>query len=121
MKTEVIDRLRGARDFHALTGALLALTEPFGPVHSFRLVHNRGAGRVVCFIEMESPKQQPAMVRALGAKMIDGAACLDVPVDDDFGIAEQSARGLADDITPMVPASLAVPRPLQGAAPRAMR
>jgi hypothetical protein len=113
MKTEVMDKLRGAPDFHALTGALLALTEPFGPVHSFKLVHNRGAGRVVCFIEMESPKQQPAMVRALGAKVIDGAACLDVPVDDDFG--------MADDTTPTVPASLAVPRPPQGAASRAMR
>jgi hypothetical protein len=49
-------------------------------VHALKLVHNRGAGRVVCFIEMESPKQQPALVRALGAKVIDGAACLDVPV-----------------------------------------
>jgi hypothetical protein len=80
MKTEVMEKLHGAPDFHALTGALLSLCEPFGPVHALKLVHNRGAGRVVCFIEMESPKQQPALVRALGAKVIDGAACLDVPV-----------------------------------------
>ena len=113
MKTDVIDKLRGARDFHALTGALLALTEPFGPVHSFKLVHNRGAGRVVCFIEMESPKQQPAMVRALGAKVIEGAACLDVPVDDDFGLTEEE--------TPAVPPALAVARAPQGAASRVMR
>ena len=112
MKTEVMEKLRGARDFPALTGALLSLTEPFGPVHSFKLVHNRGAGRVVCFIEMESPKQQPALVRALGAKVIDGAACLDVPVEDDFGIT--------DDMAPAVPASLAVPRPPHGAASRAL-
>src|SRR5690348_15209305 len=121
MKTEVIDKLRGARDFPALTGALIALTEPFGPVHSFKLVHNRGAGRVVCFIEMESPKQQPAMVRALGAKVIDGAACLDIPVDDDFGSADASARGMPDDLTPTLPASLAVPRAPEGAASRMMR
>ncbi|HEX7052567.1 MAG TPA: hypothetical protein VF211_01380 [Burkholderiales bacterium] len=113
MKTEVMEKLRGVRDFHALTGALLSLCEPFGAVHAFRLVHNRGAGRVVCFVEMESPKQQPALVRALGAKVIEGAACLDVPVDDDFG--------LSDEPTPAVPASLAVPRPAQGAASRAMR
>ena len=113
MKTEVIERLRGARDFPALTGALLSLCEPFGPVHAFRLVHNRGAGRVVCFVEMESPKQQPALVRALGAKVIDGTACLDVPVDDDFGTS--------DDTLPAVPASLAVARPAQGTASQAMR
>lgn len=113
MKTEVLEKLQGARDFHALTGALLSLTEPFGPVHAFKLVHNRGAGRVLCFIEMESPKQQPALVRSLGAKVIDGAACLDVPVDDDFG--------LSDDLTPALPASLAVPRAPQGAASRIMR
>ena len=113
MKTDVIDKLRGARDFHALTGALLALTEPFGPVHSFKLVHNRGAGRVVCFIEMESPKQQPALVRALGAKVIDGAACLDIPVDDDFGAGDEAA--------PALRASLALARPPHDSASRAMR
>src|SRR6185503_8648676 len=32
MKTEVMEKLHGARDFHALTGALLSLCEPFGPV-----------------------------------------------------------------------------------------
>jgi hypothetical protein len=111
MKTDVLEKLRGARDFHALTGALLSLCEPFGAVHSFRLVHNRGAGRVVCFIEMESPKQQPALVRSLGAKVIDGLACLDVPVDDDFGASEE--------LPSAVPASLAVPRAPQGAASRA--
>jgi len=113
MKTEVMERLRGARDFHALTGALLSLCEPFGPLHALKLVHNRGAGRVVCFIEMESPKQQPALVRALGAKVIDGAACLDVPVDEDFGAA--------DEVTPTLPASLAVPRAPLDNASRAMR
>ena len=84
MRIEVMEKVRGARDFRALTGALLELCEPFGAVHAVKLVHNRGAGRVVCFIEMESPKQQPALVRALGAKVIDGSACLDVPVEDDF-------------------------------------
>jgi hypothetical protein len=53
-------------------------------VHSFKLVHNRGASRVVCFIELESPKQQPALVRALGAKVINGSACLDIPVGEEF-------------------------------------
>src|SRR5687767_14342769 len=85
MSTQVIDELRSAADFHSLTRAVLALCEPYGPVHSFKLVHNRGAARVVCFIELESPKHQPALVRALGAKMINGAACLDIPVGEDFG------------------------------------
>jgi hypothetical protein len=116
MKTEVLEKLRGARDFQALTGAVLSLCEPFGPVHSFKLVHNRGAGRVVCFIEMESPKQQPALVRTLGAKVIDGAACLDVPVEDDFGAASDELK-----ITAAVPASFAAARLRAGAAPVASR
>jgi RNA recognition motif-containing protein len=113
MKTELMEKLYGARDFPALTGALLSLCGPFGPVHAFRLVHNRGAGRVVCFIEMESPKQQPALVRALGAKVIEGAACLDVPVDEDFGLSDEPA--------PAMPASLAVARSSGSEASRAMR
>ena len=84
---------------------MLALCEPYGPVHSFKLVHNRGAARVVCFIELESPKQQPALVRALGAKVINGSACLDIPVGEEFGGELQrgaaafaaAARGCAGD------------------------
>jgi len=61
------------------------------PVHSFKLVHNRGAARVVCFIELESQRQQPALVRALGAKVINGSACLDIPVGEEFGGAHRIA------------------------------
>ena len=43
MKPEVIDTLGGARDFHSLTKAVLDLCEPYGPVHAFRLIHNRAA------------------------------------------------------------------------------
>ena len=80
-----MQQLRDAHDLHSLTRDVLGLCEPYGPVHSFRLVHNRGASRVVCFIELEWPKQQPALVRALGAKVIHGSACLDIPVSEDFG------------------------------------
>ena len=85
MRTEIIDQLRDAHDLQSLTRGVLALCEPYGAVHSFKLVHNRGAARVVCFVELESPKQQPALARALGAKTINGAACLDIPVSEDFG------------------------------------
>ncbi len=85
MRPEGMQRLREAHDLHSLTRDVLGLCQPYGPVHSFRLVHNRGAARVVCFIELESPKQQPALVRALGAKVINGTACLDIPVSEDFG------------------------------------
>ena len=85
MTPEVMQRLREAHDLHTLTRDVLGLCQPYGPVHSFRLVHNRGAARVVCFIELESPKLQPALVRALGAKVINGSACLDIPVNDAFG------------------------------------
>jgi len=85
MKPDIAHKLREARDFYALTRAVLSMCEPFGPVHAFRLVHNRGSARVACLIELESPKQQPALARALGAKVLNGAACLEIPVDKDFG------------------------------------
>ncbi len=91
MRPDVTEHLSAARDLHALTEAVLGLCEPYGPVHAFRLVHNRGAARVVCFIELETPKQQPALVRALGAKVINGAACLDIPVREDFSAARTHA------------------------------
>ena len=95
MRPEVVNQLRGAHDLYSLTKGVLRLCEPFGPVHSFRLVHNRGAARVVCFIELESPKQQPALVRALGAKVINGSACLDIPVGEDFGASSDGGLKVA--------------------------
>ena len=85
MKPEVAEKLCEARDFYALTRAVLSMCEPFGPVHAFRMIHNRGAARVACLIELESPKQQPALARALGARVLNGAACLEIPVEKDFG------------------------------------
>jgi len=88
MKPELADNLCEARDFYALIKAMLSMCEPFGPVHAFRFVHNRGVARVACLIELESPKQQPALARALGAKLLNGAACLEIPVDRDFGVPQ---------------------------------
>jgi hypothetical protein len=85
MKPEVAEKLCEARDFYALTKAVLSMCEPFGPVHAFRLIHNRGAARVACLIELESQKQQTALARALGARVLNGAACLEIPVEKDFG------------------------------------
>ncbi len=84
MKPEVLDTLGEARDLYSLTKAVLELCEPYGPVHSFRLIHNRRAARVACFVELESLKQQTVMVRALGAKSLNEAACFDIPVNPEF-------------------------------------
>ena len=86
-----MEQLREAHDIYSLTRGVLELCEPYGPVRSFKLVHNRGAARVVCFIELESQRQQPALVRALGAKVINGSACLDIPVGEEFGGAHRIA------------------------------
>ena len=85
MRPDAANLLRDAHDLYSLTKGVLALCEPYGPVHSFKLVHNRGAARVVCFIELEAPRKQPLLLRALGAKEVNGAACLDIPVSEDFG------------------------------------
>jgi hypothetical protein len=83
--SEVIDSLSEARDFYALTKRILSLCEPFGAVHSFRFIHNRGAARVACIIEMEQPKQHASLARALGARTLNGSVCLEIPVSKDFG------------------------------------
>jgi hypothetical protein len=48
--------------------------------------------------------------------VIDGAACLDVPVEDDFGAASDELK-----IAAAVPASFAAARLRAGAAPVASR
>ena len=84
MKPEIVERFSGVRDFYSLTKNILSICEPYGPVHSFRFVHNRGAARVACVIELESAKQTPALARALGVSGPNGAVCLEIPVDKDF-------------------------------------
>jgi hypothetical protein len=83
--SEVIESLGEARDFYALAKRILSLCEPHGAVHSFRFIHNRGASRVACIIELEQPKQHAALARALGARTLNGSVCLEVPVGKDFG------------------------------------
>ena len=84
MTPELLENTSHARDFCALTKVILALCEPFGPVHAFKLVHNRGAHRVACLIELESMKDQPALARALGGRTINGSVCIEVDVRRDF-------------------------------------
>jgi hypothetical protein len=84
MTKSLLENTSHARDFCALTKGILDLCEPFGPVHSFKLVHNRGVGRVACVIELESPKEQPGLARALGGKTINGAVCVEIEVRRDF-------------------------------------
>jgi len=84
MKPEIVEQFSGVRDFYSLTKNILTICEPYGPVHSFRFVHNRGAARVACVIELESPNQTPALARALGVSGPNGAVCLEIPVAKDF-------------------------------------
>ncbi len=84
MAPDLLESASRTLDFCALTKDILALCEPFGPVHSFKLVHNRGAARVACMIELESPKQEPALARALGGRSVNGAVCVEFEVGRDF-------------------------------------
>jgi hypothetical protein len=85
MEPDVMEKLSDSRDFYALAKGVLSLCEPYGPVHAFRLIHNRGVSRVACFIELESPKQRQALARALASRTLNGGVCLDIPVRKDFG------------------------------------
>ena len=84
MPSALLETTSQARDFCALTKSILALCEPYGAVHSFKLVHNRGAARVACIIELESTKEEPALARALGGRNISGSVCVEFEVRRDF-------------------------------------
>jgi hypothetical protein len=84
MRADLMDQARDARDFYSLTKGILAMCEPYGPVHSFKLVHNPGAGNVACIIELELEKQQPALARAIGGRALNGSVCVEIPVRKDF-------------------------------------
>jgi len=101
MPSALLETTSQARDFCALTKGILALCEPFGPVHSFKLVHNRGAARVACMIELESPKQEPALARALGGRSVNGAVCVELEVGRDFEKATR--RKVVAIASPSVP------------------
>jgi len=88
MKSDILDRLRDAQDFGELALALLGECEPYGQIHSLQLTHNKRAGRVSCVVELDSPKQQPALKRALGATGFDGSVYLEIPVRGDFARAD---------------------------------
>ena len=105
MRPEILDKLASAYDFVALTKGVLALCEPYGPVHAFRLIHNRGAARVACLIELESPKQQPALARALGGRTLNGAVTLDIPVSREFGELTQGSGTIAGPYPKVLPIS----------------
>jgi len=109
MKPDVLEKLSDSRDFYTLVKGVLSLCEPFGPVHAFRLIHNRGASRVACFIELESPKQQPGLARALGTRTLNGGVCLDIPVHRDFASGGGKVVALASPASGVEPRLAAQP------------
>ena len=92
----LVETTSQARDFCALTKGILALCEPYGPVHSFKLVHNRGTARVACIIELESTRDEPALARALGGRSVNGSVCVEFEVRRDFeGAARRRVVAIA--------------------------
>jgi len=80
-------------DFLTVTQRVLAACEPFGSLHALQLIHNRRAGRVSCFIELDLPQQHPALARALGATVFGDAVCLDFAVGAEIaGLSAQDSR-----------------------------
>ena len=76
-------RGEAATDFLGVTRKVLAACEPFGSLHALQLIHNRRAGRVSCFIELDLPQKHPALARALGATVFGDAVCLDIATGSD--------------------------------------
>lgn len=84
MKKPILDSLKDARDFSTLAACILNICESYGPLHSFRFIHNKRAGRVACFVELDSLKQQQSMALDLGATICVGQVCLEIPVRPDI-------------------------------------
>ena len=80
---QVAEQRGEATDFLGVTRKVLAACEPFGSLHALQLIHNRRAGRVSCFIELDLPQMHPALARALGATVFGDAVCLDIATDPD--------------------------------------
>jgi hypothetical protein len=108
MPSELLETTSQARDFCALTKGILALCEPFGPVHSFKLVHNPGAARVACIIELESTKEERALARALGGRSVNGSVCVEFEVRRDF---EGATRRRVVAIAPQAAAETRIAAP----------
>ena len=86
-------RGEAATDFLGVTRKVLAACEPFGSLHALQLIHNRRAGRVSCFIELDLPQMHPALARALGATVFGDAVCLDIATGQDpEGLSAQNSR-----------------------------
>src|SRR6201988_3742628 len=101
MPTALLETTSQARDFCTLTKGILAICEPYGAVHSFKLVHNRGTARVACIIELESTKDEPALARALGGRSINGSVCVEFEVRHDFeGAARRRVVAIAPSSAP---------------------
>src|SRR5947207_2804569 len=85
MASMLVAEQRGeaATDFVGVTRKVLAACEPFGSLHALQLIHNRRAGQVSCFIELDQPQMHPALARALGATVFGDAVCLDVATGPD--------------------------------------
>ena len=96
LNPQLADALGNAPDFLALTRTVLEACQHYGPVHSLELVHNKRARRVSCLIELDSPKQQAALARELGAAQFGGTVCLEIPVRPDFAGAADQRRDPAD-------------------------
>ena len=86
-------RGEAATDFLGVTRKVLAACEPFGSLHALQLIHNRRAGRVSCFIELDLPQMHPALARAPGATVFGDAVCLDITTNPDpESLAAQNSR-----------------------------
>jgi len=94
MKPDVVEKLGDARDFCGLTKAVLALCD-FRPRTPSASCTNRGASTVACLVELESAKQHAALARLLGTRVLNGAVCLEVPVQRDFGAARRRVVAVA--------------------------
>ena len=66
MNPESLKKLAGASNVEELRAAVAALCGPFGNVKEIRLVSDLHGREYMCFVELDSPNGNPAMIEQLG-------------------------------------------------------
>jgi hypothetical protein len=81
MKPESMKKLAGVSTPEALKAAIGALCQPFGSVKEIRLVLDLHGTEYVCFVELDSPGKNPAMIEQLGGTNYGYSVAFNIPAD----------------------------------------
>jgi hypothetical protein len=81
MKPESMKKLAGASNPDELRAAIGALCRPFGSVKEIRVVLDLHGTEYVCFVVLDSPGKNSAMIEQLGGTNYGYSVAFNIPSD----------------------------------------